>query len=228
MSIDVDMLMPDPSNKAGFGQGFYWDLVLDQSGNPIQLDGVNKFVQGTVHLLSTDEQAFADYGYPEYGSKFRRYIGTKNTSDVRLKYQVFRDLQYYSDVKAKQHETYNNIDLKELITQLIAVELIENVDEQSVTVTAQVGDEDTLQFLKIDRYALSGNNESTNAVFSGIVARINAGFHILDNVLDNITHQMSVTNSFGVTDSVVTELIVGSGNQSLSFNDPDNSMYLGL
>lgn len=228
MSIDVDMLFPDPTDKAGFGQGFYWDLVLDQSGNPIQLDGVNKFVQGTVHLLSTDESAYADYGYPEYGSKFRRYIGTKNTSDVRLKYQVFRDLQYYSDVKAKQHETYNNIDLKELITQLIAVELVENVDEQSVTITAQVGDEDTLQFLTLDRFSLSGNNTSTGAVFNGVVSRIAAGIHISDKVVDNITYVMSCSNSVGFTDNVFVEVVQAVGENSLSFNDPANSMYLGF
>ena len=165
MSVDADMIsicecVKQNGGKVGAncticeGVGYYFDLVIDQNGSPTLVKGVNKVAQEIIHHFTTDEGDYVDYGYPEYGSRLRRFIGAKNLNENQVRFQVLRDLQYLTEVKEIQHSRFGNITSDEVMRQIIAVDLVNTVDEQSVGLSAIVGDEENPQYLKLDKFVL--------------------------------------------------------------------------
>lgn len=136
------------------GTNFYFDIVLTQNGSPLEVTGVNKTVQGLTHLLLTEENTYTDYGYPEYGSKVFRFVGTKNLVENRLKFQVIRDIQYFNSIKNTQHLSFGNLTSDELIRQIIGVQTTNTADEQAVSLSLLIGDSDTLQFFKVSQFTV--------------------------------------------------------------------------
>lgn len=161
MSIDCDFLFACTHVQGKYKRstcpvclstGFYFDMVIDTSGNPVEMSGVNKTVQGVTHLLLTEEKTYADYNKPEYGSRTLRYIGNKNMDENRLKYQVLRDIQYYMQIKEIQQFIYANISVDEVIRQIVGVKTRNTADEQSVELALLIGDESKLQFFKFSKF----------------------------------------------------------------------------
>lgn len=136
------------------GRGFYFDVRLDQAGSVLPIEGLNKTVQGLTHLLLSEENTFAAYGYPEYGSRALRFIGSKNLDENRLRFQVLRDIQYYVSLKERQNFEYNNITDNEVIRQIIGIETTSTADEQSVSVAALIGSDDRIQFFEVQQFSV--------------------------------------------------------------------------
>jgi len=126
--------------------------VIQQTGQMLTIDGLNKVVQEIVHIFAHDEGTFSDYGYPDYGSKLLRFVGSKNANELRLRFQVLRDLQYWNQIKESQHRRFGNIDAKELIRQIVSIKFVNDIDTQSIELSAFVGDETELQFFTIRRF----------------------------------------------------------------------------
>lgn len=135
-----------------FGSGFYFDLVLNQSGSPVQLSGDLKVAQGLIHLLRTDLGTFSDYGYSDYGTQLSRFIGAKNLDDNRTRFQVLRDLMYYTSVKNAQQAAYQNITYDETIQQVVGVDVVSTEDTQSVVLSICVGDSNQPKNLLVDQF----------------------------------------------------------------------------
>lgn len=161
MSIDYDMVFPCNHVNGEFmisncpvclGTAFYFDLYLQQNGEPKIVEGVNKVVQEVIHIFAHEENTFKDYGYPEYGSKLLRFVGSKNVIQLRVRFQVLRDLQYLFSIKSDQHRKFRNVDRSELITQIVAIKTANEVDLQSVELSAMIGDSKTLQVFSVRKF----------------------------------------------------------------------------
>lgn len=160
MSIDADFLIPCTHANGKYtlsecpvcdSLGFYFDLVIDQNRSPVKLGGELKTVQGLIHLFMTDEGAFTDYGYAEYGTKLSRFIGTKNLDENRARFQVLRDIKYYMELKVRQNFLFGNVDSSEVVRQILSIKSLNTEDEQRVDVTAIIGDNNTPKYFKVNK-----------------------------------------------------------------------------
>lgn len=136
------------------GKGFYFDIVLSQNGQLQTTSGLGKVVQGLTHLLATDEGAFVDYGYSDYGSRLRSFIGSKNLSETGARFQVLKDLEYYMGVKELQHRRFQNITEDELINDIVSIDTQNSVDEQKVSIQFRIGNSSDITFLSFNEFVL--------------------------------------------------------------------------
>lgn len=136
------------------GSGLYFDLVLTQVADFSTVNGINKLIQGVTHLLSSQEGQYSDYGYVDYGSRVKKFIGSKNLSETRAKFQILKDLQYYTAVKEQQNRLYNNITADEIIEDVVSIETVNTADEQTVKLQLRVGSTDQIQYFNVTQFKL--------------------------------------------------------------------------
>lgn len=134
--------------------GWYQDFVLNGSGDAATVEGSNKVIQEVVTLLETDLMTYSDYEYPDYGSRALKYIGSKNNSDARLKFQVLRDLNYLVQLKEDQQNKYNNVTDSELILDLVSIEFNQVADSQTLEIGLVMGDSDNIELIRLGNFKL--------------------------------------------------------------------------
>lgn len=136
------------------GSGFYFDINLNQNGDLDTVLGLNKVVQGISHLITSSENQYRDYGYADYGSRLRKFIGSKNLSDTRLKFQVLKDLELYTKIKEAQQARFKNITADEVIQDVVLIDATLSSDTQSVKIGLRIGESDKVEFLNIKQINL--------------------------------------------------------------------------
>lgn len=137
------------------GVNYFFDITLTQNGDLQKITGVDKVVQEIVHMFKTDEGEYSDYGYSDYGSRINRFIGSKNNSEVRLRFQVLRDIEYITKKKERQHRKFSNITVDEVIQQIVSIDIENTVDEQKVKLSAVIGGDDNLKTFTAGLYKLT-------------------------------------------------------------------------
>lgn len=134
------------------GEGFYRDLVISTNGSPIEITGTNKVVQGLVTLLKTDQGTFSDYGYPAYGTLLNAYVGSKNVTENQVQYQAVQDVEYYVSLQTAENNLYGNVDSSEIIQDIEAIQVVNTVDQQAVTLALTIGEVSRIQFFTVNQY----------------------------------------------------------------------------
>lgn len=136
------------------GAGFFFDLNLNQNGDLDTVSGLNKTVQGISHLLTSEENEYVDYGYADYGSRLKKFIGSKNLSNTRLRFQILQDLSLYTRIKESQHFKFKNITTDEIIQDVLLIDVQASSDTQSINLGLRIGDSEKVEFLSINQFTL--------------------------------------------------------------------------
>lgn len=106
-----------------YGKGYYFDIYFDNSGKVITSEDEIKLQQEMLKVII--DHKFRNLFHEEWGSQLHNLIGSKNNEITKNKIKMLarQAEEYLQKVQMIEYNTYNNLNEKEIIKDIISVDI---------------------------------------------------------------------------------------------------------